>query len=144
MRTSAQTLRSFLGAMTSCAAMMMAPGMASAQGTYPTRPVTIIVPAPAGAGIDLIARVVGEKLSVHSAMLLLLPSAVVVGQILLGVFMLAFWTTAEVLLRTLHLAGAVALLAGVTLAWLRVRDFLPPARGESASMRAPSGAPREA
>lgn len=64
MRTSAQTLRTFLGAMTGCAAMMMVPGMASAQGTYPARPVTIIVPAPAGGGIDLIARVVGEKLSV--------------------------------------------------------------------------------
>ncbi|MGO4304063.1 MULTISPECIES: Bug family tripartite tricarboxylate transporter substrate binding protein [unclassified Cupriavidus] len=45
------------------AALMMAAGLASAQN-YPTRPVTIIVPAPAGGGIDLIARVVGEKLSV--------------------------------------------------------------------------------
>ncbi|WP_427313347.1 Bug family tripartite tricarboxylate transporter substrate binding protein [Cupriavidus sp. H39] len=50
--------------MTACAAMMGVPAMASAQGNYPTRPVTIIVPAPAGGGIDLVARVVGEKLSV--------------------------------------------------------------------------------
>jgi len=46
------------------AALLIAPGLASAQN-YPTRPVTIIVPAPAGGGIDLIARVVGEKLSVR-------------------------------------------------------------------------------
>lgn len=45
------------------AALMVAPGLASAQN-YPTRPVTIIVPAPPGGGIDLIARLVGEKLSV--------------------------------------------------------------------------------
>jgi len=45
------------------AALMVAPGLSSAQN-YPTRPVTIIVPAPAGGGIDLIARVVGEKLAV--------------------------------------------------------------------------------
>lgn len=45
------------------AALAMASGVAMAQN-YPARPVTIIVPAPAGGGIDLIARVVGEKLSV--------------------------------------------------------------------------------
>ncbi|RZT39358.1 Bug family tripartite tricarboxylate transporter substrate binding protein [Cupriavidus agavae] len=45
------------------AALCMVAGVASAQGNYPARPVTIIVPAPAGGGIDLIARVVGEKLS---------------------------------------------------------------------------------
>lgn len=47
------------------AALILAPGLSSAQAqNYPTRPVTIIVPAPAGGGIDLIARVVGEKLAV--------------------------------------------------------------------------------
>jgi tripartite-type tricarboxylate transporter receptor subunit TctC len=45
------------------AAMLFAAGSVSAQ-TYPTHPVTIVVPAPAGGGIDLVARVVGEKLSV--------------------------------------------------------------------------------
>ncbi|MEN7531663.1 MULTISPECIES: tripartite tricarboxylate transporter substrate binding protein [unclassified Cupriavidus] len=45
------------------AALCMAAGIASAQGSYPTRPVTIIVPAPAGGGIDLVARVVAEKLT---------------------------------------------------------------------------------
>ncbi|MCA7082371.1 tripartite tricarboxylate transporter substrate binding protein [Cupriavidus sp. DB3] len=47
------------------AALIMAPSLSSAETPkYPTRPVTIIVPAPAGGGIDLIARVVGEKLAV--------------------------------------------------------------------------------
>ncbi|MGY8527545.1 Bug family tripartite tricarboxylate transporter substrate binding protein [Paracidovorax citrulli] len=45
------------------AALLFAAPQASAQ-TWPARPVTIIVPAPAGGGIDMIARVVGEKLSV--------------------------------------------------------------------------------
>ncbi len=47
------------------AALIMAPSLSSAETPkYPTRPVTIIVPAPAGGGIDLIARVVGEKLAI--------------------------------------------------------------------------------
>jgi tripartite-type tricarboxylate transporter receptor subunit TctC len=64
MRFTPSRLTTLIGTMAGCAAMMMAPGLACAQGNYPTRPVTIIVPAPAGGGIDLIARVVGEKLSV--------------------------------------------------------------------------------
>ncbi|UIF87425.1 tripartite tricarboxylate transporter substrate binding protein [Cupriavidus sp. UYPR2.512] len=64
MQIPSRTLTTLIGAMTACAAMMVVPAMASAQGNYPTRPVTIIVPAPAGGGIDLIARVVAEKLSV--------------------------------------------------------------------------------
>jgi tripartite-type tricarboxylate transporter receptor subunit TctC len=39
----------------------MAPTLASAQ-TYPTHAIRIIVPAPPGGAIDIIARVVGEKL----------------------------------------------------------------------------------
>ncbi len=64
MRIPTRTLTTLIGALTGCATMMMLPAAASAQGNYPSRPVTIIVPAPAGGGIDLIARVVGEKLSV--------------------------------------------------------------------------------
>lgn len=45
------------------ATLAIAPGQASADAAYPTHAVKIIVPAPAGGGIDLIARVVGEKLA---------------------------------------------------------------------------------
>jgi tripartite-type tricarboxylate transporter receptor subunit TctC len=38
-------------------------GPASAQ-TYPVRPVTLIVPFPAGGGVDAVARIVAEKLAV--------------------------------------------------------------------------------
>ncbi|WP_454753459.1 Bug family tripartite tricarboxylate transporter substrate binding protein [Cupriavidus necator] len=37
-------------------------GAALAQGSYPTRPVTIVVPFSAGGGVDAIARVLAEKL----------------------------------------------------------------------------------
>ncbi|OZI39582.1 ABC transporter substrate-binding protein [Bordetella genomosp. 5] len=45
------------------AAWTLAPSHAFAQAAYPNHPVKIIVPAPPGGGIDLIARVVGEKLT---------------------------------------------------------------------------------
>ncbi|GHC93353.1 hypothetical protein GCM10007320_44210 [Pseudorhodoferax aquiterrae] len=44
------------------AVLALAPTLASAQA-YPTRPIKIIVPAPPGGAIDLIARVVGDKLT---------------------------------------------------------------------------------
>jgi tripartite-type tricarboxylate transporter receptor subunit TctC len=39
-----------------------APGNASAQG-YPARPITLIVPFPAGGGVDAMARIVAERLT---------------------------------------------------------------------------------
>jgi tripartite-type tricarboxylate transporter receptor subunit TctC len=44
------------------AALALAPALASAQA-YPNRAIRIIVPAPPGGAIDLIARVVGDKLT---------------------------------------------------------------------------------
>jgi tripartite-type tricarboxylate transporter receptor subunit TctC len=44
------------------ACLAVTPGLASAQ-KYPDHAIRIIVPAPPGGGIDIIARVVGEKLS---------------------------------------------------------------------------------
>jgi tripartite-type tricarboxylate transporter receptor subunit TctC len=38
-------------------------GAASAQTTYPTRPIKLIVPFPAGGPIDVMARLLGQKLS---------------------------------------------------------------------------------
>ena len=43
------------------ACLAVAPTLASAQA-YPTRAIKIIVPAPPGGAIDMIARVVGDKL----------------------------------------------------------------------------------
>ena len=45
------------------ASLAIAPTLVSAQAAYPNHPIKIIVPAPPGGGIDLIARVVGEKLT---------------------------------------------------------------------------------
>jgi len=56
------TLFKALAAATVTTVLAVAPGAASAQ-SYPDHPIRMIVPAPPGGGIDIIARVVGEKLS---------------------------------------------------------------------------------
>lgn len=48
--------------MTAAVTMTVLPGIGHAQ-SYPTRPIKIIVPAPPGGAIDLIARVVGDKIA---------------------------------------------------------------------------------
>lgn len=45
------------------AALLLAAGACLAQG-YPARPITLIVPYPAGGSADILARLVGQKLSV--------------------------------------------------------------------------------
>lgn len=44
------------------AALAVVPALASAQAAYPSHAIKIIVPAPPGGAIDLIARVVGDKI----------------------------------------------------------------------------------
>jgi tripartite-type tricarboxylate transporter receptor subunit TctC len=53
--------RGFLHVAAGAAALRAAPRTASAQ-TYPTHPVTIIVPYPAGGGADAVARVMAERM----------------------------------------------------------------------------------
>jgi tripartite-type tricarboxylate transporter receptor subunit TctC len=55
-------LKPLLTILTLSAALAVVPGLASAQ-SYPTRPVKIIVPAPPGGAIDILARLVGDKLT---------------------------------------------------------------------------------
>ncbi len=45
-----------------CAAATLASAPASAQGWPDNRPVRILVPAPAGSSLDVLARAIGEKL----------------------------------------------------------------------------------
>nr|MBP7567896.1 tripartite tricarboxylate transporter substrate binding protein [Burkholderiaceae bacterium] len=48
-----------------CALGLLAAAVpAIAQGSYPDKPVKVIVALPAGGGVDMIARVVGQKLQV--------------------------------------------------------------------------------
>ncbi|APW39979.1 ABC transporter substrate-binding protein [Rhodoferax koreense] len=54
-------LRSLFKALAVSAACAMVPALASAQA-YPTHPIKIIVPAPPGGAIDIIARIVGDKI----------------------------------------------------------------------------------
>ncbi|MFO1163245.1 MAG: tripartite tricarboxylate transporter substrate binding protein [Reyranellaceae bacterium] len=45
------------------AALLLLAGPAFAQGAFPTKPVRIVVPFPAGGSADLLCRIVGDKLS---------------------------------------------------------------------------------
>ena len=50
---------------TICVALLMTVGFATAEDTYPSRPVHILVPYPAGGGVDIVARALGDELSKH-------------------------------------------------------------------------------
>ena len=52
-----------LGAMALCAAAALAPQAAAAQAWQPSKPIAIVIPFPPGPGLDLVARMVGDKLS---------------------------------------------------------------------------------
>jgi tripartite-type tricarboxylate transporter receptor subunit TctC len=53
--------RTFLRLAAGAAALPVIPRIAAAQ-TYPSRPITIIVPYPAGGGADAVARVTAERM----------------------------------------------------------------------------------
>jgi tripartite-type tricarboxylate transporter receptor subunit TctC len=55
--------RSKLSALVAAAAAIFWAGSAAAQAPYPSRAVTLIVPFPAGGGVDAVARIVAEKMS---------------------------------------------------------------------------------
>ena len=55
-------LTSVLKLLVLSASLAAVPHLASAQAAYPTRAIKIIVPAPPGGAIDMIARVVGDKI----------------------------------------------------------------------------------
>lgn len=44
-------------------ACLMAMPLALAQGAYPIKPISIVLPAAAGMGADVVARVIAEKMS---------------------------------------------------------------------------------
>jgi len=52
-------------AIAALATTMLLPALAQAQSEYPTRPITLIVPFPAGGVTDVAGRVVAENLSKH-------------------------------------------------------------------------------
>src|SRR5688572_6496545 len=59
-RSSRTMIRTAIAAMALLAA---ATAVAAAQGTYPNRPIKIVVPLPPGATADTLPRIIGEKLT---------------------------------------------------------------------------------
>jgi len=55
--------KQILGLAEACLIVGLVTGTAAAQ-TYPSRPITLVVPYPAGGGVDAMARMVGQKLSI--------------------------------------------------------------------------------
>jgi len=56
-------IRPALLTLATLAAAVAAPGDAAAADRYPARPITLIVPFPAGGGVDVVARIVADKLA---------------------------------------------------------------------------------
>ena len=56
-------MKTTLSALLSACALMLTAGYTSAQTAYPNRPVKIVMPAPAGTGPDVIARLYADQLS---------------------------------------------------------------------------------
>ena len=57
-------IRAGLAASALVAAFIGTPLSQTRAGDYPTRPITLIVPYPPGGGVDLIGRLVAQRLSV--------------------------------------------------------------------------------
>jgi tripartite-type tricarboxylate transporter receptor subunit TctC len=55
--------RTAAGLLLATAALWALPGTATAQGSYPNRPIRMVVPFPAGESIDVIARIIAERWS---------------------------------------------------------------------------------
>ena len=55
--------RQFLATSAALAAGSLLPGLAGAQGSFPSRPIRIVVPNAAGGGADLTARAVGQAIA---------------------------------------------------------------------------------
>src|SRR5438270_7158297 len=54
---------SFAAALALVLAALVIPRTAAAADKYPLRPITLIVPFPAGGGVDAVARIVADKLA---------------------------------------------------------------------------------
>src|SRR5258706_11243004 len=46
-----------------CLALLAAPALAAAQGTYPSKPIKVVLPLPAGGIVDIVCRTVTEKVA---------------------------------------------------------------------------------
>src|SRR5215469_4598592 len=65
-RKNIMTYRAVIAALWACAfavVLICAASQPASAQAYPTRPITLIVPYPAGGGVDVMGRMVGQRLS---------------------------------------------------------------------------------
>ena len=70
-----------IGAVVCALVTFASPHLAAQQQTYPTRPVSLVVPFPAGGSPDVLARIIAEKVSADWGVPVLFPRSTLLDRL---------------------------------------------------------------
>src|ERR1051325_6073200 len=108
----------------SIALLLAALGCANAQ-SYPTRPVTIVVPYAAGGGIDVIARLLAQRLSEHLGQAFVVENRLGAGGVIASSFVARAPPDGYTLLLASDAQFAIQVPLRKNLPYNPVKDFAP-------------------